>query len=151
MLVFLSMLCFNPFDKLYKLIRLCNRKTRFLLFLADNEHHVFFRGALIVQVLNVVMEMPANCVWHTVFEWKTVIFVLMSHYYFYVYSYECSMADFFLLPAVVVVTMKVLGIPVEDNQFISKRKRWIVLWIILADTSKYLMRCINMCYCYGNE
>lgn len=89
------MLCFNPFDKLYKLIRLCNRKTRFLLFLADNEHHVFFRGALIVQVLNVVMEMPANCVWHTVFEWKTVIFVLMSHNYFYVYSYECSMADFF--------------------------------------------------------
>lgn len=79
-LVFLSMFCCNSFDKLYKLIRLCNRQARLCCFWQIMNNMCFWRVALIALVLNVVMKMMPNCVWHAVFELRTVPLIFLCGY-----------------------------------------------------------------------
>lgn len=62
------------FWQVVQIDQVMQQANKILLFLADNEQHVFlWRAAFIALALNVVVKMMSNCVWHTVFELRTTI------------------------------------------------------------------------------
>lgn len=126
-LVFLSMFCCNSFDKLYKLIRLCNRQARLCCFWQIMNNMCFWRVALIALVLNVVMKMMPNCVWHAVFELRTAILV-MSHWYLYV-DMNVETIWWVFMPAAADVTLKILRAPLQKKQPIYSLRVEKMNWI----------------------
>lgn len=106
------------FWQVVQIDQVMQQASKIVLFLADNEQHVFLEGCI-------------NCTgskcWHAVFELRTAILV-MSHWYFYV-DMNVETIWWVFMPAAADVTLKILRAPLQKKQPIYSLRVEKMNWI----------------------
>lgn len=115
------------FWQVVQIDQVMQQASKIVLFWQIMNNMCFWRVALIALVLNVVMKMMPNCVWHAVFELRTAILV-MSHWYFYV-DMNVETIWWVFMPAAADVTLKILRAPQQKKQPIYSLRVEKMNWI----------------------